>query len=266
MIRNVALLLALTLAHPALAQISPTPTHSPAKPASRKPAPPKPDSSAAAAAQQGPCIGVIPHIGDRFAVQEIELTVFGNDLKEVSIAPWGLDNLVVARVRAAVGTRIAVRRITYASHAFNSFDNPPSRLFRNDKAELKALVQSITRAGECERYVAVVKGSVPFGNTNQSLEGIGVVHSGIGMLSRTYLFAVSAIRVLDGQTYDILKTGGGGQEQTLKSFLMGIQAPTRELEGFSWPPTTDAVMGLRDTTRALLAESLDTALPDLLAQ
>ena len=36
-------------------------------------------------------------------------------------------------------------------------------------------------------------------------------------------------------------------------------------EDFSWPPAPDAVMGLRDATRALLAESLDATLPKLLA-
>jgi hypothetical protein len=35
---------------------------------------------------------------------------------------------------------------------------------------------------------------------------------------------------------------------------------------FVWPPTHDTVMGLRDVTRALLAESLDNVLPKLLAQ
>jgi hypothetical protein len=123
-IRTVALLLALAVAQPALAQTAPPPAPapspakpSPAKPAAKKPAPPKPDAGAptvaAAAAQRGPCIGVIPHIGDHFVVQTIGLGIFGNQLKEVPIGSWGLDDLVVARVRAAAGTRFAVRRIAY---------------------------------------------------------------------------------------------------------------------------------------------------------
>jgi hypothetical protein len=42
--------------------------------------------------------------------------------------------------------------------------------------------------------------------------------------------------------------------------------PTREIAGFSWPPTPDAITGLRESTRTLLGDSLDQALPDLLAQ
>jgi hypothetical protein len=254
MIRSIALLLALTLAHPALAQTARTPK--------------KPPAPAVAAAQPGPCIGVIPHIGDRFAVQQIGITMFGNDLKEVPIEPWGLDDLVVARVRAAAGARFAVRRIAYGSQAFDPYDNPPSRLFRNGEADLKAVVQSITHAGECERYVVVVKGSAPYSNTNQTMEGIGVLHSGIGngLLGRTNLFAISSIIVLDGRTYETLKRGAGGGTPTLQSLLLSGRTPMRELEDFSWPPTPDAVMSLRDPTRVLLVESLDKALPDLLAQ
>ena len=125
MIRIVALFLALAVAQPALAQTAPTPTPnpspakpSPAKPAAKKSAPPKPDAgappaAAAAGPQHGPCIGVIPHVGDYFAVKTVGFTAFGNDLKEVPIESWALDDLVVARVRAAAGPGIAVRRIAY---------------------------------------------------------------------------------------------------------------------------------------------------------
>ena len=133
MIRTVALLFALAVAQPALAQTAPTPPHnpsptkpspatpsaakpSPAKPAAKKPAPSKPDAGAptaggTAAAQRGRCIGVIPHIGDRFVVQTIGVMVLGNDLKEFPIESWGLDDLLVARVRAAAGPHFAVRRM-----------------------------------------------------------------------------------------------------------------------------------------------------------
>ena len=198
MIRTVALLLALAVAQPALAQTAPTPAPnpspskpSPAKPACeetgttktgrrRDPRPPRPPPSVAR------CIGVIPHLGDRFAVQTIGLTVFGNDLKEVPIESWGLDDLVVARVRAAAGTRFAVRRIAYPANAFEPFDNPPSRLFRNARKDLKGVVQTIAGAGGCERYVVVDQGrEARWVGTNQLFEGIGMFNRG----AYIYLFA-----------------------------------------------------------------------------
>jgi hypothetical protein len=284
-IRTVALLLALAVAQPALAQTAPTPTAkpSPTKPALKKPAPPKSDAgapAAAAAAQRGPCIGVIPHLRDRFAVQTIGLTAFGNDLKEVPIESWGLDDLAAARVRAAAGTRVAVRRIAYPANAFEPFDNPPSRLFRNAEKDLKGVVQTIAGAGGCERYVVVIKGVGQWAGTNQLLEGIGVVNRG----TFTYLFADTSLLVFDGHTFDVLKTGAGAidKEKIVPDPLVNamlqterVRGPNRELKElqrpnepdavFVWPPTHDTVMGLRDATRALLAESLDNVLPKLLA-
>jgi hypothetical protein len=285
-IRNVVLLLALAVAQPALAQTAPTPAPkpspakssstkpSPAKPALKKPAPPKPGAvaPAAAAVQHGPCIGVIPHIGDRFAVQTIGLMVFGNDLKEVPIESWGLDDLVVARVRAAAGTGVAVRRIAYPVNAFEPFDHPPSRLFRNAEKDLKSVVQAIASAGGCERYVVVVKDANPDRMTNQTFTGIGIFSRAGGV---TYLFALTALFVFDGHTFEVLKKGVGapveekiGSNPSLYDMLRTnpMSGPNRELKDFSWPPAPDAVMGLRDATRALLGESLDHVLPKLLAQ
>ena len=287
MIRTVALLLTLALAQPALAQTAPTPAPnpSPAKPAAKKPTPPKSDagatSAATAAAQRGPCIGVIPHLRDRFAVQTIGLTAFGNDLKEVPIESWGLDDLVVARVRAAAGAHVAVRRIAYPANAFEPFDNPPNRLFRNASKDLKGVVQAIAATGGCERYVVVIKGMGQWVGTNQLLEGIGIVNRG----TYTYLFADTDLFVFDGHTFDVLKTGAGAldKEKIVPDPLVNamlqterVRGPNRELKElqrpnepdavFVWPPTHDTVMGLRDATRALLAESLDKALPKLLAQ
>lgn len=275
MIRNVALLLALALAQPALAQTAAPAAHKsspvkppPAKAAAKKPAPPNPN----AAAVRGPCIGVITHIGESFVVQHVGLTAFGNDLKEVPIASWGLDDLIVARVRAAAGQRFSVRRIAYPANAFEAYDHPS--LFH--LPDTKAIVQSIAGAGGCERYVLVVKGGDQWGNTNQAVKGVGVVNS----LSLTdhnglsYLFALTGLEIFDGRTFEILKQGGGSlrEETTLGDRLVNdlfrsspIRGPSRKLENFSWPPTPDAVMGLREPTRVLLAASLDTVLPKLLA-
>jgi hypothetical protein len=278
-IRTVALLLALAVAQPALAQTAPTPKPSPAnpspiRPAAKKPAPPKPDAGAtpAAAAQRGPCVGVIPHIGDRFVVQKVGVTVFGNELKEVPIEPWGLDDLVVARVRAATNAHFAVRRIAYPANAFEPYDHPPRRLFGDADKDLKNVVQAIASAGGCERYVVVVKDTNADRITNQAFTGIGVFSRAGGDI---HLFALAALIVFDGHTFEVLEKRVGspveekiGSNPTLYDRLRtnpmrGANVP---LNDFSWPPAPDAVMGLRDATRALLAESLDKTLPELLEQ
>ena len=283
MIRTVALLFALAVAQPALAQTAPTPAPKPSpikpsstKPALKKPTPPKPDTgaptAATAAAQRGRCIGVIPHIGDRFVVQTIGVMAFGNDLKEVPIESWGLDDLVVARVRAAAGTGIAVRRIGYSANAFEPFDHPPRRLFGDADKDLKGVVQAIASAGGCERYVVVVKDANADRLTNQTFTGIGVYSRAGGDI---HLFALTALFVFDGHSFEVLKKGVGspveektGSNPTLFDLtrtnpMRGANIP---LKDFSWPPAPDVVMGLRDATRALLVESLDKTLPELLDQ
>jgi hypothetical protein len=128
------------------------------KPAATKPTPKaKTTARPSAPIESGPCkIGVIPVIGDQFVVQKVGLMVFGNEHTEVPIDAWGLDDLVVARVRAAaLGT--VVKRIAYAKGAFEPYDNPPSKLFRNRQDDLTAVVREITANASCERYVVVMK-------------------------------------------------------------------------------------------------------------
>ena len=273
MIRNVALLLALALITPAFARAPPTAAPnssvakpSPAKRAAKKAAQPR----AAATAEHGPCIGVIPHIGESFVEQHIGLMAFGNDLTTVPIASWGLDDLIVARVRAAAGPRFSVGRIAYPADTFEAYDHP--QLFQIP--HLSPIVQSVAGAGGCERYVAVVKGSDQFLGTNQMIHGIGVVNRYSIYGGATFLFALTRLEVLDGRTFDILKAGGGSlRNETLGDRLVNdlfrgepFHGPNRKLEGFAWPPAPDAVMGRREPTRTLLAASLDTVLPKLLAQ
>jgi hypothetical protein len=107
-------------------------------------------------------------------------------------------------------------------------------------------------------------------NTNQSVKGIGIVHAGIiDRLSVTFLFTMTALDIVDGHTFEILKKGAGSIEdnQLLHDLLTmpTLRGPNRKLEDFPWPPPPDAVMGLREPTRALLAASLDKVLPKLLA-
>ena len=283
MIHNIALWLALALAQPALAQTAPTaapkpsPTKpspakpTPAKPAAKKPEPPKPD----AAAQSGPCgIGVIPHIGESFVLQSFGITVFGNELKKVPIESWGLDDLLVARVRAAAGPHFAVRRMAYPANAFATFDDPPP--FHNGENDLKEIAQTVSRAGGCERYIVAVRDAIRIGDSNIIVRGIGVFHRG-GLIDRfnsDILVVLTALYVIDGHTFEIVKRGYGGSPTRIRSLIAcgaafrmrpDVHGPSRKLEDFAWPPAPDAVTGLREPTRALLAASLDVALPRLLA-
>jgi hypothetical protein len=223
----------------------------------------------AVAADSGPCrIGVIPAIGDQFVVQKVGLTVFGNEHTEVPIEAWGLDDLVVTRVRAAAAPGTTVRRIAYPKGAFAPYDNPAPALFRNSRDDLTAIVKQIAAPAGCERYVVVTKFTGQIGNTNQSIRGIGVVNQGIASLGVTYLSANIQVTVFDGQTFEI----GKNPHANLGAILAGTFAgPKRDdlsmLDNASFPdPATEAANSamLRDRTRALLTARLDKALPAFL--
>jgi hypothetical protein len=259
----------------AQAQSAPGPITQPA-PAAAKPAVKKSAPKGKAAAKQpapaesGPCqIGVISAVGDKFAVQKVGLTVFGNELTEVPINAWGLDDLVAARVRAAA-SGINVRKIAYSKGTFEPYYHPPTRLFRNGDEDLTAVIKQITASSNCARYFVFTTYEAQLQGTNQSLPGIGVLHHGSGPLSNTSLFANFALRVFDGQSFVIAKR----PSTDLGSILAGSfgrlgQDPLTKLEAADFPAApADAVASstLRDHTRALLAARLDKAVAAYLKQ
>jgi hypothetical protein len=276
MIRLIALAFGLALAQPVFAQPAPPPAAPAGKPAATKPAVTQPSVAAkaaakptAAAATSGPCIGVISALGDSFGVQKIGLTVFGNEYKEISVPAWGLDDLVVARVRAAAGPRVSVKRIGYAKGAFEPYEHAKT-LLHDSEADLAAVVKTIAAAGGCARYLVVVRFSTSFSNTNQTIKGIGAVNYGYSFSNRTYVFAITGIRLYDGRDFALLKKGIGGRSSQDGPFLYFnsfVRGPNRELKDFEWPDNKPeaVVAAARDTARAVLSESLDRALPDLLA-
>lgn len=271
MIRSFAVALVLSCLTSAWAQAQPAPAAAATQTAPPAPKPPakKPASKSktgakpAAPIESGPCqIGVIPVIGDQFVVQKIGLTVFNDELTEVPIDAWGLDDLVVARVRAVMGPGTGVRRIAYPRVAFAPYDKPAPSLFRNPADDLTAIVRQITANAGCERYVAVTKASGQLDGTNQTLRGIGVYNRGIGsLISHTRLYTSFQVTVFDGQTYAIRRKPfnlGAAFARTLAG-----EEPLTKLDNAAFPePAAGAAASttLRDGTRALLTAILDKSL------
>ena len=108
-------------------------------------------------------------------VHKLGLTVFGNEETEVSIGAWGLDDLVVARVRAA-SPGMAVRKITFARDAFDPWYHGRGKgLFNNPGENLTAVVRPIAASVSCERYVVITTFKGQLSGTNQALDGVGIL-------------------------------------------------------------------------------------------
>ena len=279
MLRSLAFALALSCfvtSASAQAQTLPTataPTGTPApKPAAKKPtAKAKSSAKPVAQVESGPCrIGVIPVVGDQFEVQKIGLTIFNIEYAAVPIDAWGLDDLVVARVRAVAGSGTGVRRIAYPKQIFAPYDHPAPALFRNSENELTDIVRQITANAGCETYLAVTKLSGKLESTNQTLRGIGVYQRGIGsLIGHTRLFASIQLTFFDGQTYAVSKKPFSLNLGAALAKGFGVEDPLTKLENSAFPePAAAAATSptLRDGARALLAAHLDKALSVALGQ
>jgi len=253
------------------------PTPAPAAPAPAKAAvKKKPVAKPKAAAtpidpgNAGPCqIGVIPITGNEFGVQRVGVMVFGNGYTSVSVDSWGLDDLVVSRVRAAAGGK-SVRRIAYTKEDLARTQESHS-IFHNRDTDVKEFVQRSAGNSDCERYVVIHKTGSQFSNTNQSVNGFGIVRYGTDLYNRVFLFALTFIRVYDGQTFELVKSARAvGEDQPVITRLLGsnpIRGPDRQLDEGAFPASaTDAASNpaFRDGVRALLASSLDRTLPEML--
>jgi hypothetical protein len=255
----------------ASAQAPSPPSASPAKAVAKKKAVPKakPAGQPAVAAESGPCsLGVISAIGDRFSVQKIGLTIFANEQDFAPIDSWGLDDLVMARARAATGNDPTVHRINYPKGAFEPYFNPKSRFLPDPNEGIPAIVRGITANAHCERYLVVVRGKALAPGTKVEIDGIGAYNQGVGSILRhSHLFAAFSITVLDGQTYERSNPALAGLGARMERGLGLIEDPLNRLDNDLFPEPPSAARGstaLRDRTRQLVATRLDQALPHYL--
>jgi hypothetical protein len=262
------LLSLLVTAASAQAPAPPVPaTPAPAKAVAKKKsaAKAKPVGQPAVAAESGPCsLGVISAIGDRFSVQKFGITIFANEKTFVPI-DWGLDDLVVARVRAATQGDPTVHTIAYPKGAFEPYFNPKSNFLRAENERLPAIVQGMTANAHCERYLVVIRalGVVP--GTKMEIDGIGAWNQGVGsVLRHSHLFAVFSVNMFDGRTYESLNRPFAGLGERLAQGLRITEDPLLRLDNEQFPEPPSAAAGsaiLRERTRELIAARLDQALP-----
>jgi hypothetical protein len=207
-------------------------------------------------------VGVISALGHKFALQKVGITVFGNELKEVPIDSWAIDDLVVAKIAAVLGRQFDVRRIGYAKGAFNAFE-AQGGLFRDREAELQDVVRKIAAAQKCDLYLVVTRGSSPFGTTNQFVTGLGLVVAGGGLIDNSHLVAISVLHLYDGRSFALLKRQGASIGQA--TFFKTIKGPHREVDQ-SWWPSGPAAQNdkLRSATRALVEQSMAMTAVELL--
>jgi hypothetical protein len=248
----IALLLLLGGAAAAVAQPAPTRQNLP-KQAAAKQAP-----------QNGSCaVGVVSQLGEKFTVGAIGYTVFGNEINEVPVESWHIDDLVIGKISGALGKRAVVKRIPYHKEAFASLET--LKLFRDTEAEVGEGVRALTAGTRCARYLLVTRAYRNVGNTNQTIGGIGVLHTGIGELFvKITAYALFSLRLYDGETFTLLKRANAPSGDSI--FLEWIHGPHRLIDESLWPNSPDnAVQNakLREAIRELVSQGMDATLAGL---
>ena len=253
----------------AWAQAPSTPA-APAKapPAAKKAAKAK-SAAKPSAVESGPCrLGVISALGDQLAVSKFGLTVFETEEDDVTLPGWGLDDLAVARVRAATGGDPIVHRISYPTGAFEPYYHPTSRFLPDPKEGLSSIVRNVTTNANCARYLVVTKFETTIPNTTLRLRGIGAYNQGLGSLLRhSHLFANVNITLIDGQSYEKIGSFSADTGARLAETMRLTEDPLNKLDNADFPePLAAAAKSaiLRERLRTLVAAKLDRDLPSYL--
>src|ERR1700737_3681398 len=114
------------------------------KPAAKKPVPKTKTAAKPPPRDDGRCdLGIIAAAGSPIGLKKVGKTLFGNEYAEVPSDAWGIDDLIVARVRAAAGPGIAVRRIAYAREALESYNHPEKRLIKEAGENFTPLITKV---------------------------------------------------------------------------------------------------------------------------
>jgi hypothetical protein len=212
---------------------------------------------------QAKTVGVISAVGSKFALQKVGITVFGNELNEVPIGAWGLDDAVASRVSAVLSKRFTVKRIAVPQGAFAAYEKPAP--FGDSDATLQGIVRQLAGSANCDLYVVITPAGISFSGTNQVVAGIGMVEGG-GAINpdNVTLYAVTAVHLYDGRSFERLLWQRPG-------FSFGgsmgnvVNAPHRKLDRTWWPATPQAVHAekYKSATREVLVDGIAATVPEM---
>lgn len=232
-----------------------------APPGASKSAPARAATPKSPPADDRRCVGIISNLGETFTIKKVGLIVFQNEEHKFPIESWRIDDLVTAKIGAALGNQAIARRIALPKGTLASLDTPA--WFRDYEADLVAALRPLMAGTRCSRYVAVTSISSTYATTNQLIGGAGIV-TATASLGRAWLHAFAMLRLYEGGTFVLLKRKPLSDGRS--TFMSGIPGPYREIEQSLWAESTDVPRnaGLRDATRGLVDHSMNQTLPELL--
>ena len=202
-------------------------------------------------------IGIVSAIGDQFTLAKAGLTGLDNSSRSVSIASWGLDDLIVQRVADALSNRFKVQPVTYPRATFATVQESvitAVNLVRSDP--FKKLVQTEISPQGLDAYIVITKAKSNFGG-NRKVEGVGLITYSTVLESFSVLHALYEIRVVDGRTFDVIEKLAAGPTDGASS--VRLAGPSLAIDAIFDEPDDR----LRRAVVDLLSRSLPNTLSDL---
>jgi hypothetical protein len=201
-------------------------------------------------------VGIISAFGDRFQLRKVGLTVFNNDTNEFPAAAWGIDDLVVGKVRTTLGRRFDIRPVTYQRAAFQS----------SNFGGIGAMVQAAVPTGDVDAYIVITRGASQVGSTNQSVNGLGIIETSSPIYSSTYfIYALYVVSIIDAKTFASMGGVGAlmpGEAPVNPLRTTVLRGPHRQVDQSWWPASLEAASSQR--LKGAVVELIDKSLPNTL--
>ena len=210
----------------------------------------------------GRCIGVMSIVGHTFQLRKVGIMVFGNEEQNVPVNWSGIDDLFVSRITAYLGRQLSVRRLHYSKSAVAAWEAPGEyNPFRRRDNELKDIVRTAAASHRCDHHVVVLRAAQKVVG-DQLVTGLGILQQGVPVTNTTTVYALAAIHVLDGKTFDYLRQTRVSRDDLVVSLFTG-GGMSRKVDPSWWPDPSQVSQNakLRDAVRALLEPALNAALP-----
>jgi hypothetical protein len=214
-------------------------------------APPKPSGL--------PKLGIVSAIGDKFYARKTGLGFLGNDFKEMAIAAWGIDEMMTAKIRAALSPRFDVRPVTYKRAVFAAFPDRSGFLAQNFRPEV---VREVSPQG-LDAYLVVVKSERSNGGSRPLFQGLGSTEGNTDVDPIMFVHAYYNIYLVDGRDFQIKSQAGSHIPRPFNPFVREfMSSPARKVDASMWPTSLNAAE--HQKLKGVVVELIDQSLPPTL--
>lgn len=184
------------------------------------------------------------------------MVVFGSDFKEMAIASWGIDEMITAKVRAALISRFDVRPVTYKRAVFAAFPDRSGLIAQNFNPEV---VRTQVSPQGLNAYLVVVKAERSYGGSRQLVEGIGSAEGNTDVDPIMFVHTYYNMFLVDGRDFRIKSQVGANIPKPYNFFKRDyMSSPSRQVDASLWPKTLDAAANPR--LKAVVVELIDQSL------